>query len=378
MSLSIVNRGIVAIMINNVLMGLAMGMYFPLIPLRLDVAGVSAGLVGLNAAASSLATLIIAPLIGFILTRRGYSSTLTWGVLVFIFSVMAMSLFEQYWYWTGMRFVAGLGMAIHWVVVESWLNQAAEEDKRGRILSIYIGSIIGGNAVGATMLDFFGIDGALPFYVIAVLAIISLVCIPFARPSQPDTRQILNTGLWSMVAKAPWLMSAGLMMGVAQGCAFTLLAYYGVQAGLSQKQAVWMHALYLAGGVLLAFPVGWAVDRFDRHKMLVILAVLSMLSSIAMHLSINQQWILYFVLFAGGGVTYGVYTTGLSLLGKRFQHHGMAAANAAFVMTWEMGTMSGGPLAGVAIELFGAAGFPGVMVVSMGFVAAISIWRQRN
>ena len=249
MKLSTANRGIVAIMINNVLMGLAMGMYFPLIPLRLDVAGVSAGLVGVNAAASSVATLVVAPLIGFILTRRGYSSTLIIGIVAFILSVVAMSLFEQYWYWTGMRFITGLGMAIHWVVVESWLNQAAAEDKRGRILSIYIGSIIGGNAFGAILLDFFGIDGSIAFHVMAGLAILSLVCIPFARPSEPDTLQIKNTGLWSMVKLAPRLMSAGLMMGIAQGCAFTLLAYYGVQAGLSQKQAVWMHALYLGGGV---------------------------------------------------------------------------------------------------------------------------------
>jgi hypothetical protein len=50
---SAVNRGIVAIMINNVFLGLAMGMFFPLIPLRLDELGVgAAGLVGLNAAAA--------------------------------------------------------------------------------------------------------------------------------------------------------------------------------------------------------------------------------------------------------------------------------------------------------------------------------------
>jgi MFS family permease len=376
-SLSTANRGIVAIMINNVLMGLAMGMFFPLIPLRLDLAGVSAGLVGLNAASSSMATLIVAPLIGFILTRRGYSSTLFWGITAFLLSVMAMSLFEQYWYWTGLRFVAGLGMAMHWVVVESWLNIAAAEDKRGRILSIYMASIIGGNALGAILLDFSGIDGTLPFYIITGLAIVSLICIPFARPAEPDTQQIKKTGLWLTAKLVPRLMSAGFMMGIAQGCAFTLLAYYGVQAGLSNKQAIWMHALYLGGGVLLAFPVGWAVDHFDRYKMLSLLAVVSMISSIAMHWSINHQWILYLVLFIGGGVTYGVYIAGLSLLGMRFQHSGMAAANAAFVMTWETGTMSGGPLAGAAIELFGPAGFPGVMVVSMGFVVLIMMWRTR-
>ena len=377
MSLTAANRAIVAIMINNALMGLAMGMFFPLIPLRLDEAGVSAGLVGLNAASSSVGTLVIAPLIGFILGRRGYSSTLVLGISVFLLSCMAMSLLEHYWYWTGLRFIAGLGLAVHWVVVESWINQATADHKRGRILSIYMASIIGGNAVGATFLDFFGTAGGLPFYIIIGLSLLSLTCVPFAKSVEPDTRLIKKIGVWSMLTIAPRLMSAGLMMGIAQGCAFTLLAYYGVQAGLTQQQAVWMHALYLGGGVILAFPVGWAVDRFDRHKMIAGLALLSMISSVAMHLSINQQWLLYLVLFVGGGVTYGVYTAGLSLLGMRFQHRGMASANAAFVMTWEMGTMSGGPLAGAAIELFGAAGFPAVMVVAMGFVVFIAMSRSR-
>jgi MFS family permease len=372
------DRAIVAIMTNNVLMGLAMGMFFPLIPLRLDEAGVSAGLVGINAASNSVATLFVAPMIGLILSRGGYSRAMVLGISLFLLATLAMSLLENYWYWTGLRFIAGLGIAVHWVVIESWLNQAAADDKRGRILSIYMASIIGGNAVGATLLDFFGTGGALPFYIIGGIALLSLVCVPYAKSAEPDTRQIKKTGVWSSVKIAPRLMAAGLMMGIAQGCAFTLLAYYGVQAGLTQKQAVWMHALYLGGGVLLAFPVGWAVDRFDRRKMIAGLALLSMISSVAMHLSIGQQWIFYLFLFIGGGVTYGVYTAGLSLLGRQFQYGGMAAANAAFVMTWEMGTMSGGPLAGTAIELFGAAGFPGVMVVSMGFVVIIAMWRART
>lgn len=376
MNTNVVNRGIAAIMINNVLLGLAMGMFFPLIPLRLDELGVSATLIGLNAASSSAATLVIAPLIGLILTRRGYSGTLVLGIVIFILAVIAMAQFQAYWYWTGLRFFAGIGIALHWVVVESWLNQTAAEDKRGRILSIYMACIIGGSSLGAVLLDVIGIDGDRPFYIISALSILGLLCIPFARPGEPDTGDIKQAGLWLAIKKAPRLMSAGFMMGIAQGCAFTLLAYYGVQAGLSQKLSVWMQALYLGGGVVLAYPVGWAVDRFDRHKILVWLALLSMMSSIAMHLALNDQWILYPVLFFGGGVTFGAYTTGLALLGMRFKHDGMAAANAAFVMTWEMGTMSGAPLAGAAIALFGAAGFPAVMVVAMAFVALIALWRR--
>lgn len=377
MKLSPTNRGIAAILSNNVLMGLAMGMFFPLIPLRLDEAGVPAALVGLNAAASSVGTLMVAPILGFILSHRGYANTVIYGVLIYIASILAMSFLLEYWVWTGLRFLAGIGIALHWVVMESWLNQAAAEDKRGRILSIYVGCIIGGNAAGAVLLDFFGTQGATPFYAIAVLSLLSLLFIPMVRPIEPDAQQMRQSGLWQTARQAPRLMSAGFMMGIAQGCGLTLLAYYGVQAGLTQKQAVWMHAIYLTGGVVLSFPIGWAVDSFERHKMLGLIALASVVTSFAMHWSLDNQWILYPVLFLGGGFTYGVYTTGLALLGERFRHTGMAAANASFVVTWELGTMSGGPIAGMTIALFGAAGFPAVMMLAMGFVLMIAVWRSR-
>jgi hypothetical protein len=65
-------------------------------------------------------------------------------------------------------------------------------------------------------------------------------------------------------------------------------------------------------------------------------------------------------------------------LGSRFQKNGMAAANAAFILTWEMGTLSGGPLAGGAIALLGAAGFPLVTTGAMIGVMLITVWRHGN
>jgi MFS family permease len=84
------DRAIVAIMTNNVLMGLAMGMFFPLIPLRLDEAGVSAGLVGINAASNSVATLLVAPMVGLILSRGGYSRVMVLGISLFLLGTLAI------------------------------------------------------------------------------------------------------------------------------------------------------------------------------------------------------------------------------------------------------------------------------------------------
>ena len=65
-------------------------------------------------------------------------------------------------------------------------------------------------------------------------------------------------------------------------------------------------------------------------------------------------------------------------MGSRFQSGGMAAANAAFILTWEMGMLSGGPLTGGAIALMGAVGFPLVTTSAMMAVVLITLWRRGN
>jgi MFS family permease len=110
--------------------------------------------------------------------------------------------------------------------------------------------------------------------------------------------------------------------------------------------------------VLLQAPIGWAVDRFDRRRLLATMALAAAGSGLLMHAFIQTKVPLYALAFCGGGISLGLYTAGLALLGSRFQSGGLAAANAAFILIWELGTLSGGPLAGGAIALIGRGGVP--------------------
>ena len=136
--------------------------------------------------------------------------------------------------------------------------------------------------------------------------------------------------------------------------------------------------LYLVGGVLLQAPIGWAVDRFDRRRLLAAMALAAAVSSVLVHVFIETTVPLYTLVFCSGGISLGLYTAGLALLGSRFQSGGMAAANAAFILIWEMGTLSGGPLAGGAIALMGAVGFPLVTTSAMMAVVLITVWRRTD
>ena len=369
-------RGIATVLLNNVLLGFAMGMYMPFVPLRLHEIGISAGLIGLNAAASSVAVLGIAAVTTRILRRIGYPTAIGVGAMLFAMALLGMMWREGFGAWTACRFIAGLGLALHWISSESWINQAATDARRGRILSLYVACFIGGTAAGSASLDFLDMSGNRPFFIMIALSVAATALIPLGRKGAPPTAGMPAAGLLIRVQQAPRLMASALMMGVAQGSALMLMAFYGVSAGLTQGAAVWLNAAYLVGGVLLQAPIGWAVDRFDRRRLLAAMALAAAVSSVLVHVFIETTVPLYTLVFCSGGISLGLYTAGLALLGSRFQSGGMAAANAAFILIWEMGTLSGGPLAGGAIALMGAVGFPLVTTSAMMAVVLITLWRR--
>jgi hypothetical protein len=74
---------------------------------------------------------------------------------------------------------------------------------------------------------------------------------------------------------------------------------------------------------------------------------------------------LWIMLFLWGGTTFGIYTTGLALLGERFPRAQLAGANTAFVMIYECGSVGGPVIAGAAMDLIGRDG----LVLTVGLAS---------
>ncbi len=370
-------RGYAAVIVSNIFFGLAIGMFLPLIPLRLDQQGTSALLIGVNAAASSCAIFFTGPFIGQVLRRAGYMGALFGGAVLFAAGTIAMVLLPGYIAWTVLRFVAGLGMSVHWVASESWLNAAADERERGRVLSIYVAAFIGGTAGGPLVLNLIGSAGDWPFYVIVLFSLLSALTILPGRLGAPVFEPLARAAFAKVFRIAPRLMSAGLLMGVAQGAALTLMALYGVRAGLSESDATLLQAALLGGGLLLQFPIGWLADRVrDRHRLIVLLSLVSVGGAALLVPLTQTPVLLYPMVVIWGGCLIGIYTVALALLGARFAMlGGMAAANAAFILTWELGTFSGGPVAGAAMQFMGPAGMAVVMGGAAAAVGLLMAWR---
>lgn len=361
-------RGMVAVIASAAAVGLSLGFTMPLIALLLERDGHSVTMIGLNSATSSFAMLVVAPLLPRLMGHLGTLPALFLGIAVAVAALLMMPLLPSLGAWFVLRFVLGLGNAIHWVVSETWIITVADSRNRGRVVGAYVTVLAAGLACGPLLIGLTGIDGAVPFVTGAGLIAAAAVPLLFAGGGAPPVPAEAPAALIAAARWAPALMAVALLVGFTHIVVFALLPVYGVRLGLGQDTAVLMLSVFLAGSMVLQVPIGWLADRLGRETMLAAGAAAGLAGALALPVVLEGAF-LWPLLFLWGGVILGLYTVAMSLLGERFRSGRMAGAMAAFVMIYELGSLTGPVAAGAAMDILGPAGLP--LTLALGFAVLI-------
>ncbi len=362
-------RALAAILMTSFAVGLHFGMFVPLIAVILENQGHSAAAIGLNSAMQPLAILIFGAFLTRIIGALGSQTALFGGFALALTAIPLFPLVPDPLVWLALRFLLGLGMALPWLVAETWVNVITEERTRGRVVAFYTTTFYGGLAVGPLLLEVIGVEGWLPFVLSGSTLLISILPISLCRRLLPEIPARPRLGLWQAARFAPVVAAAALVAGFVEAGLYVLLPVYGLRAGLDQVQAVTMLSLFMAGALLLQVPLGYLADRAGRGWLL----ALSLIGSIGCaallpFLLAEEPW-RWALLVVWGGMVTGFYTLGLGILGQRFAPADLAAANALFIVCFEAGNVSGPILGGWAMDLWQPHG----LLLVMALAAAVTL-----
>jgi len=370
-------RSLAAVIVGSFGVGLLVGAAIPLIALRLEAQGVDATWIGINTAMFPLALLCVGPLLPRAIAHLGPLRSMYLGIAVFAATMLLFPLIENYWAWCALRFVVGIAGGIHWVASETWMNLLASPRNRGRVMAVYATVMAAGFTVGPLVTGWIGIHGWLPFLATFAAALLSVLPLPLAHGVAPVLPAHGRIGLGSAFRAAPLIMAAALAGGVIDASLFSLLPIYGLRAGMEEWEAVAMLSVFIAGSLVLQWPLGWLADHTDRSAVLRGAAIVGAMGALAVPLTLGSGALLWAVLFLLGGTILGVYSLSLGLLGDRFPPGALAAANTAFVMIYEFGSGVGPVLAGGLMDLWHADG-----LLAVAFAAAVLFlladWRLRR
>ena len=196
-------RGITALLFSTVIFLMGNGLVGTLIPLRASLEGfssISVGALGAWYFAGFVAGCYGGPQL---LSRVGHIRSFAVASALIAASIILMPIWATQASWSVLRGLTGVCTAVMFMAIESWLNDRATNETRGRILAIYIGANFGALLIGQWML-LLGLPTSFElFSIAAILYCVCLVPIGLTRLPAPQPPQVPRLNLERIFRIAP-------------------------------------------------------------------------------------------------------------------------------------------------------------------------------
>lgn len=200
-------------------------------------------------------------------------------VVAMALTVWLQSSLFQPWLWLWYRLAAGVLLFGIFMIVESWLNDAAPNHQRSRMISLYMIASYLGAAGGQWLLLWVPSTSRWAFTLAAGLFLCAALPVWRSRParvqvqySRQDSRAASLRRLWHslclVVAQSPAAMAAILVSGMLNSAYYTLMPVFLVRSGYTEPAAFSIMAWSMLSALLLQWPIGMLADRLGGRRVL--------------------------------------------------------------------------------------------------------------
>jgi MFS family permease len=357
--------GIVLIMLGN-------GMHFTLIGLRGGIEGFSATELAVVTSGYFVGFLSGARITPIMIRRVGHVRVFAALGSFMSAGLIAFPLLTEPWAWTLLRVLIGFCMSGIYVAAESWLNNAATNETRGKVLAAYmIAQTLG--IIGAQGLLTLG-DAATSVLFIGASMLVSISFAPILLSATPAPAMNVARpmGLRGLFKGSPLGTVGIFLLGSVYATQAGMGAVFGSQIGLTATQI----ALFVAGALVLQYPIGWLSDRMDRRKLILGAAALGAVSCVIGWVMGGGLWPLMAAAFFAGGVTTPLYALFLAHTNDSLAVEDMPAASGGLVFTFGLGAIAGPLVTGWAMQAFGPFAFWPVLGMTFAMIALYARYRM--
>lgn len=286
--------------------------------------------------------------VGHIRVFASLAAVATAGALLLVIFVQPLA-------WLALRFAMGFCFSGLFTVVESWLNETAQNNDRGRVLSIYrlvdLAAVTGSQLV----LPLIGIEGFEPFAFMAVLFCLSLVPIALSDRGQPKPPESFKFDL-ALVWRVSPLASIGcITIGMTTSAFRAVGPVYAGQIGLDVTGVSYFITAGILGGAALQLPLGWLSDRYSRRGVLLAATLGASVSGYLLsRVGASEANLVYAGAFLFGAFALPLYSLSIAHANDHAKAGQYATMSAGLIFIYAIGASIGPLLASITMERFGA------------------------
>jgi len=260
-----------------------------LLPFRADLEGFTGLEIGLIGSAYWLGVTIGCFACPGVVARVGHARAFTVFTAIATLSPLLEAIWQAPLFWWTMRGLAGVCFSGILMVLESWINSAAPNAQRGRVLGAYTITNFGGIVAGQQLLGLASPAGFQLFSISAML--FSLAAVPLSltltpTPSVPRRPMPRPLWLWKL---SPAAVIGCIGGGLANGAFWALGPIYAKTSGLPASLVAAFMTCATLGGALAQWPVGKWSDLSDRRSVLATISLSASFLAVLLFFAAGQQ-----------------------------------------------------------------------------------------
>ncbi|EKY3222050.1 MFS transporter [Cronobacter dublinensis] len=366
-------RPVLLLLCGLLLLTLAIAVLNTLVPLWLAHDNLPTWQVGMVGSSYFTGNLLGTLITGSLIKRFGFNRSYYIASLIFAAGCAGLGVTLGFWSWLVWRFIAGVGCAMIWVVVESALMCSGTSRNRGRLLAAYMMVYYMGTVAGQLMISKLPTDlmSVLPWVTGMIMA--AILPLLFTRIVNSSSEHQEKTHVWPMfkLRQARLGVNGCIISGIVLGSLYGLMPLYLNHQGVSDSGIGFWMAVMVSAGIIGQWPVGKLADRFGRLLVLrvqvfvVIVGCMAMLTQAAMAPAL-------FVLGAAG---FTLYPVAMAWACEKVEHHQLVAMNQALLLSYTIGSLLGPTFTAMLMQSYSDS-LLFVMIASVSFVYLMMLMRK--
>jgi len=369
-------RPILPVLLGLVAMELALGALGPLIGVQLVERDVANWMIGAVTSAYFVGFLAGSQSCHHVIDRVGHIRAFCVFAVIATNCALFFTLVQSPWAWILLRAVIGYSLAGQFLVIESWLNDKASPETRGKVFATYLVLSWAASGVGPLLLNVADPTGSVLFVAIAMGFATALLPLALTRTGNPEIGERSHFGVAKLFEISPLGVTACFGAGLVNAAFYGLAPVYVQGIGLEPQHLSVLVTSAIMGGLLSQFPIGAAADRFGRRPVMLgaLVAALALATTMLVVKPGFLPLVALFVLY--GGATAPLYALGVGQTYDYIERRDFVAASGGLLFAWALGASAGPNLGAWIIELAGPNGLFYYLIGVLGLIGVITVVRM--
>ncbi|MBF0278818.1 MAG: MFS transporter [SAR324 cluster bacterium] len=257
------------LLLSTAILLMGNGLQGTLIPVRGDIETFSDTMLGIIGAAYFAGFLLGCLQSARIVQRAGHIRAFAVFASLASISPLLHALFLDELLWILLRALTGYCFAGLYMVIESWINEQASNEIRGRLFGFYLLVNLASLTIGQLLLNLAPPQSISLFALASILGSLALLPVSLTGSIQPapiEKIRIDLKGLWQM---SPIGLLGCFAIGLTNAPFWSLAPIFARNAGFDIRGISFFMTAAIIGGAVAQWPIGRLSDMVDRRWVMI-------------------------------------------------------------------------------------------------------------